>query len=73
MSDQTKTGQARRRPLWLKATVIFLKIIWFPAACIAALTAGLMIGYVVLGKQPASEVFQIKTWKHLFDLVFAAS
>jgi hypothetical protein len=72
MSDQTNTGR-ERRPLWLKAVLVFLKIVWFPVACIVALTAGLMIGYVVLGKQPSSEVFQIQTWKHLFDLVFAAS
>lgn len=73
MSNQTNTGQGNRRPLWLKVLLRTLKIIWFPLACIAALIAGLMIGYVVLGGQPSSEVFHVQTWKHLFDLVFSAS
>ncbi|KIL40684.1 hypothetical protein SD70_11965 [Gordoniibacillus kamchatkensis] len=59
--------------MWLTVVLAILKIIWFPAACIVALIAGLMIGYVMLGGQPSSEVFHIQTWKHLFDLVFAAS
>jgi hypothetical protein len=72
MSEQANTKKARRRPLWLKVVLGILKIGWFPAACVAALIGGLTIGYVVVGGQPAAEVFQVQTWKHLVDLVFAA-
>ncbi|WP_412761072.1 DNA-directed RNA polymerase subunit beta [Paenibacillus validus] len=34
---------------------------------------GLSIGYVYIGKQPMSEVFDLATWRHLFDLIFAST
>jgi cytochrome c-type biogenesis protein CcmH/NrfG len=33
-------------------------------------TVGAMAGYQLLGGQPASEVLQLGTWKHLLDLIF---
>lgn len=69
--NQQKTKQTRERPAWLKIVLGVIKYGWFPVACIAVLIGGLTVGYVVLGHQPASEVFQVQTWKHLFDLVFA--
>lgn len=68
---QGKQKQARERPTWLKIVLGIIKYGWFPVACIAALIVGLTVGYVMLGHQPAGEVFQVQTWKHLFDLVFA--
>jgi len=47
------------------------KLLLIPAACVAALIVGLAIGYVVLGDQPLSDVFEVETWKHMYDLVFA--
>jgi hypothetical protein len=60
------------RPRWQVILLKALKYTWLPAACLAAILAGLLIGYVSLGGQPVSDVFRIDTWKHLFDLVFAA-
>ncbi|MWC27217.1 DNA-directed RNA polymerase subunit beta [Paenibacillus sp. MMS18-CY102] len=36
-----------------------------------ATIAGLYVGYSVLGKQPSGEVFQVETWKHVYDLIFS--
>lgn len=69
---QGKAKPARERSTWLKIVLGIIKYGWFPAACIVTLMVGLTVGYVVLGHQPASEVIQAQTWKHLFDLVFAS-
>ncbi|WP_313731474.1 DNA-directed RNA polymerase subunit beta [Cohnella nanjingensis] len=49
-----------------------VKILFIPVLCVAALIAGLAIGYVVLGKQQWSDVFDWNTWRHMYDLVFAS-
>lgn len=65
--------QKKRTPLprWARICLSILKASWIPCMCLAALIAGLMIGYVYVGGQEASEVFKLSTWKHLVDLVFA--
>jgi hypothetical protein len=52
---------------------IFVILQWviIPLICIAALGIGLLIGYVYIGKRPMGEVYEIETWRHLYDLVFA--
>jgi len=50
-----------------------VKILFIPVLCIAALIAGLGIGYAVLGKQDWSDVFDWNTWKHMYDLIFEGS
>ncbi|WP_425313222.1 DNA-directed RNA polymerase subunit beta [Paenibacillus mangrovi] len=42
-----------------------------PLFLLLALAGGLIVGYVVVGKQSLSEVFEWKTWQHVIDLVFA--
>jgi hypothetical protein len=72
MSEKpNKAKQVRERPAWLNIILGIIKYAWFPASCLIVLLVGLTVGYVVMGHQPAGEVFQIQTWKHLFDLVFA--
>lgn len=41
-----------------------------PAICVLALLIGMAAGYTVLGGRPLSDVWDIETWKHMFDLVF---
>ena len=67
------TGPARR-----SAGRVFGRIVWttvkvliIPVLCIAALVLGLAVGYAVLGGKPVSEVFDVNTWKHMYDLVFS--
>lgn len=71
MSDKP-AAQKRTQPKWLSMTLRILTYIRVPLLCIVALFIGLWIGYVKLGGQATSEIFQVSTWKHLYDLVFAS-
>ncbi|GIO67555.1 DNA-directed RNA polymerase subunit beta [Paenibacillus sp. FSL M7-1455] len=42
-----------------------------PLFLLLALVGGLIVGYVVIGKQSLSDVFKWETWQHVIDLVFA--
>lgn len=59
----------RSRPVGI--TLKILRILLVPLLCIAALIAGLIVGYVYIGGQEMSDVWDIGTWKHVFDLMFA--
>jgi hypothetical protein len=48
---------------WKRALYIFVPIV--------ALYAGLIVGYVLMGDRPLVEIFQLHTWTHLLDLIFA--
>lgn len=69
--SKTAAKKKKSRPKWLKIILQILKIIRVPALSVLAVLIGLWIGYSKLGGQPASEIFHIQTWKHLYDLVFA--
>ncbi|WP_052807327.1 DNA-directed RNA polymerase subunit beta [Risungbinella massiliensis] len=49
----------------------WLKIFWVPALLVVMLLFGLIIGHSVLGEQPIANVFDIKTWEHLYNLVYS--
>lgn len=59
-------GRTFGRIVW-----VTVKLLIIPVLCVMALIFGLAVGYTVLGDQPVSEVFDWKTWKHMYDLVFA--
>mgnify|MGYP001325577155 CR=1 FL=1 len=67
------TPQRRRSrlPRWLRIVLRILRLLLIPALCAGALIGGLIVGYVYVGGQEMSEVWDLKTWKHVFDLVFA--
>ncbi|MBB6732305.1 DNA-directed RNA polymerase subunit beta [Cohnella sp. CBP 2801] len=48
-----------------------IKVLIIPVLCIVAVFVGMAIGYVVLGKRELADVFDLNTWKHMYDLVFA--
>jgi hypothetical protein len=60
-----------RLPRWLRIVFRILRLLLVPALCAGALIGGLIVGYVYVGGQEMSEVWDLKTWKHVFDLVFA--
>ncbi|WP_081793540.1 DNA-directed RNA polymerase subunit beta [Paenibacillus darwinianus] len=71
---QRTAGEAsRRRPAALRIALRILRFCLVPALCVAALLGGLYVGYVILGKAPAEDVWQWGTWKHMYDLVFSES
>lgn len=65
--DKESGGQ---RSTGYQIAVKTLKILRIPLLCILVLFIGLWIGYSVIGGQPASEIFRIGTWKHIFDLIY---
>lgn len=47
------------------------KILLVPILLFFSLVIGLMIGYGSLGDKPTAEVFDLGTYKHMYDLLFA--
>ncbi|WP_309248968.1 DNA-directed RNA polymerase subunit beta [Paenibacillus sp. MZ04-78.2] len=68
LSDNRKKAPAESKR-WKKA--VFTLWTWIPFTCIVALLVGLAIGYVYIGKQDFQEVFNLNTWRHAYDLIFA--
>lgn len=58
---------APKRAAW----IVILRIVLILLFLIVALVGGAVVGYVVFGKQDASDIWQWSTWRHVFDLVFA--
>ncbi|MBD3920795.1 DNA-directed RNA polymerase subunit beta [Paenibacillus sp. PR3] len=48
-----------------------LRLLVVPVLLFWAVVAGLYVGYSVLGHQPKGEVFDMQTWKHVYDLMFS--
>ena len=69
------SGKPRRRRLHpaLRALLWTLRLTIVPLLCIAALLAGLYIGYTKIGGGSAEDVWNLETWLHMFDLIFAES
>ncbi len=67
-NDQSNksSGRVIARIVWMS-----IKFLIIPVLCIAALIVGLAVGFVILGDKPLADVFDSKTWKHMYDLVFA--
>jgi len=76
-ATQSKQKQAKppkqqgKLPPWARKTLRVLRILLVPILCLIALYAGLYIGYVAIGGQDAGDIWNIQTWKHVFDLMFA--
>ncbi|MBG9794217.1 hypothetical protein ABD76_17605 [Paenibacillus dendritiformis] len=48
-----------------------VRLVIVPLICLLTLIAGLITGYVVVGKGTVAEALNFDTWRHLFQLVFA--
>lgn len=71
-TETATTVKKKRHPAVRALRWTLLKSI-VPILCVVAVLGGMYIGYAVLGKQPAGEVFKVETWKHMYDLIFADS
>ena len=67
-----KKAKKRRHPA-VRALLWTLRASIVPLVCVAALIGGLYIGYTKLGNAPAGDVWELETWLHMFDLIFADS
>lgn len=52
---------------------VLARILFVPFLLFLSLVIGLMIGYSVIGNQPVSQVFDLNTYKHMYDLIFAGT
>ncbi|MED4586975.1 DNA-directed RNA polymerase subunit beta [Brevibacillus choshinensis] len=70
-TQEAKTKEhARRGKNW---PIVMIKIVMVPLLLFFSLVIGLMIGYGVVGHKPTSEVFDLGTYKHMWDLLFAGT
>ncbi|MFS0783818.1 DNA-directed RNA polymerase subunit beta [Bacillus sp. 1P06AnD] len=73
--DHHKVQEAKTKPekasvkLRIRLIPIWLRIILFVAAVLAAVLIGCLVGYSVIGDGSPGEVFQKDTWTHIRDLV----
>jgi len=67
----TAKKKRSRKKSWVRILLAVLRFFLIPCLCLIALYVGLVIGYVDLGKQNYAEIFTLKTWKHVYDLVFS--
>jgi hypothetical protein len=65
--------ESKKFPLWLRILFWVFRKSLAPIIMIVMLLAGLYIGYVIVGGQPKEDVFELSTWKHMWDLIFADS
>lgn len=65
--------EERTYPKWATVSFWLFRKSIVPIVMVIMLIAGLYIGYVIMGEAPKDDIFDLATWKHLYDLVFAES
>lgn len=66
-TSKTKTKKSRRT----RKQGIYTKLVLYPFLIFMAMVIGMYVGYAVVGNGNGSEIFNLQTWKHMYDLVFA--
>lgn len=61
--EATKKLRVRVFPVWLRLIVILV-------LCVIALVGGAMMGYGIIGKGNPLDIFDIKTWTHIRDIIY---
>ena len=68
-----QTKPKRKRRTWSAGEkILFFSFKWiFILFCLfISVIAGRVIGYSIIGDGKAGEVFDLRMWKHIYDLVF---
>jgi hypothetical protein len=60
--EATKKLRVRLFPIWLRVVCLLV-------LCFVALAGGAMIGYGIIGKGNPMDVFDVKTWTHIRDII----
>ncbi|WP_124728468.1 DNA-directed RNA polymerase subunit beta [Staphylospora marina] len=63
--DESPENDTARRVLRMA-----VKILWLPALLLTSLVVGLMIGHSAIGNEPASDVFDLDMWEHVYRLIY---
>ena len=61
--EATKKLRVRFFPIWLRLVIVLV-------LCVAALVGGAMVGYGIIGKGNPMDVFDVKTWTHIRDIIY---
>jgi glucan phosphoethanolaminetransferase (alkaline phosphatase superfamily) len=69
MKETRKTEESSSRKIRIRLFPIWLRIVLLLFFMAIAAISGAMIGYGVLGDGKPTDVFDKKTWQHVFDLV----
>ncbi len=76
MTDKTsantrrKVRRERRKKSGGTGIPAWIKIMIIPVLLFLSVVTGAIVGYSVLGDGSAGDVFDLKTWKHMYDLIF---
>jgi len=69
-APEKKKSSVKKRAKSRAGMPLLLRIMLVPFLLFIALLAGLITGYSIIGNGPALDVFDLETWKHMYDLVF---
>lgn len=67
-TQRTKKQEKRKSPKKKKSKAPFWFLVF--ALIILSFIVGSMIGYGIVGDRSPLEVFDLKTWTHMYDLIF---
>ncbi|GEB31342.1 MULTISPECIES: DNA-directed RNA polymerase subunit beta [Brevibacillus] len=70
-TEEVRTKPRERERSGRNWRVTIAKIVLVPILLFFSLVIGLTIGYGVVGHKPTAEVFDLGTYKHMWDLLFA--
>lgn len=70
-SSRRKARRERRKKSGGSGIPAWIKVMIIPALLFLSMVTGAIVGYSVLGDGSAGDVFNLKTWKHMYDLIFA--
>ncbi len=70
-AEMRKKERKTTRQLKVRVFPIWLRLIVIVVFCAAALVGGAMVGYGIIGKGNPMDVFNMDTWTHIRDIIYA--
>jgi ABC-type Na+ efflux pump permease subunit len=71
-STSKSTKKKKKRKPGNSLLMFIIKWTFISLCFFSSIIVGLIVGYSVIGEGPTAEVFDIKIWKHLFELAFGS-
>ncbi|WCK54313.1 DNA-directed RNA polymerase subunit beta [Aneurinibacillus sp. Ricciae_BoGa-3] len=70
LADNSRNKPEKRKKHTRDPLPLVLKLLLVPFLLFVSLLIGMLVGYSLLGKGAAIDVFDLHTWTHMYDLVF---
>lgn len=70
-TEEVKSKPKERERSGRNWRITTVKVVLVPLLLFFSVVVGLMIGYGGVGNKPIAEVFDLGTYKHMWDLMFA--